>query len=91
MDTSDLEIGDRIRIVRMPGEGIADYFLHEDTRRVFKKLIARGSSVRIARKDEYGVPWYDCRFRRRNGTWEFHTLAVLESDRNWVKVVPRKT
>jgi hypothetical protein len=91
MKASDLKIGDRIRILELPGKDVAEYYLHLDTRRIYKKLILRGTSLRISRIDEYGAPWYECRFRRKNGAWEFHTLAVFESDRNWVKVKARRT
>jgi hypothetical protein len=86
---SDLKVGDRIRIIKMPGEGVPGYYLHPDTGRVFKKLIARGWAVRIARVDEYGSPWYTCRFRLRKGQWESHHLAVCDLDNNWVMVKPR--
>jgi hypothetical protein len=54
------------------------------------KLIARRRSVRIARIDEYGSPWYTCRFRTRGGKWEWHDLAVCKLDNNWVIVKPRR-
>jgi len=65
MRPSDLKVGDRIRIIGMPGDGVPGYYLHSDTKRVFKMLIARGRSVRITRIDEYGSPWYAYVFRRR--------------------------
>jgi hypothetical protein len=64
--------------------------LHRDTRRVFKKLIARRRPVRIARIDEYGSPWYSCRFRMKDGRWEWHDLAVLEGEDNWIPVKTRR-
>lgn len=86
----DLGIGDRIKIIKMPGEGVPGYYLDPDTKRVFKKLIARGRSLRIARIDEYGTPWYACRFRMNSGRWEWHDLAVSELDDNWVWVTTRR-
>ena len=86
MKARDLKIGDRIRITGIPGEGIPGYVIHRDTVRVYKQLMARGRSVRIREIDEYGSPWYFCRFRTRNGEWEYHSLAVYESDTNWVQV-----
>lgn len=74
----------------MPGEGVPGYYLHRDTRRVFKKLVARGRAVRITRVDEYGSPWYTCRFRTKSGRWEGHDLAVCGLDNNWVMVKPRR-
>ena len=90
MSPSDLRVGDRIRIVVLPGVGVPGYYLHRDTRAVFKKLIARARSVRIARIDEDGLPWYACRFRMKSGRWEWHYLAVCDSDNNWVPVKPRR-
>lgn len=81
-----LKTGDRIRIVGIPGEGIPGYYLHADTRRVYKKLVARKRPVRICEVDEYGVPWFQCRFKRKNNTWEHHRLAVYEGETNWNKI-----
>jgi hypothetical protein len=89
MKANDLKVGDRIRITGIPGEGVPGYVLLPETKRVYKKLIARGRPVRIYEIDEYGAPWYSCRFRRKNGQWEFHILAVFDGDRNWVKVNSR--
>jgi hypothetical protein len=89
MKASDLKLGDRIRITRVPGEGVPGYFIHRDTVYVYKKLIVRGRSVRIRRIDEYGSPWYICRFKTRRGAWETHYLAVYDSDNNWVPVRSR--
>jgi hypothetical protein len=86
MDPRELRVGDRIRIVGIPGEGMPGYFLHRDTRRVYKLLIARRRSVRIYEIDGYGYPWYQCRFRTRNGQWEYHSLMVAQYDNNWIKV-----
>ena len=86
-----LKVGDRIRIVSVPGEGVAGYWMHRDTRRVFKKLIARNRTVRIFKFDEYGMPWYECRFKRRNGRFEIHWLNVSDDEDNWVLVQTRNT
>jgi hypothetical protein len=91
MKPSDLSVGDRIRINGLPGEGVPDYYLHRDTKRVFKRLIARGRSVRISRIDEYGTPWYTCCFRRKDGRWGWNFLAVCDLDNNWVLVKPRRS
>jgi hypothetical protein len=89
MKASELKIGDRIRISAIPGEGQPNYYLHRDTRRVFKKLIARGRSVRICEIHEDGAPWYHCRFRMKNGRYEYHWLGVYDHEDNWVLVKPR--
>lgn len=84
----NLKVGDRIRITSVPGEGNPDYYIHPDTVRVYKKLIKRNRPVRIYELQD-GVPWYECRFRRKNGQLEYHFLAVYEDDNNWVKVNER--
>lgn len=84
-----LRVGDRIRIISVPGEGNPDYWLHRDTMRVFKKLVARNRSVRIFKIDEFGQPWYECRFKKRNGRFERHWLAVIDGENNWVRVKSR--
>jgi hypothetical protein len=37
--------------------------------------------------DEWGLPWIRCRFRRKDGSWEHHYLAI--HDDSWVRVKPR--
>ncbi|HKB05967.1 MAG TPA: hypothetical protein VKD90_27480 [Gemmataceae bacterium] len=84
-----LRIGDRIRVVRMPSDADAtDYFFAPETRRLYRKLIARGRSLRIFQIDEHGLPWVACRFHRRDGSWEHHWLAV--NDDSWVPVRRRR-
>lgn len=90
MKSSELRVGDRIRIVDVPGRGIPNYTIHPETVRVYKMLVNRKRSVRICWIDEYGEPWYECRFRRRNGRLEFHSLVVMSEDTNWVPVKKRK-
>ena len=82
-------MGDRIRIIAVPGEGVPGYYIHPDTRRAYKKLIARRRSVRIARI-AYGCPWFDFRFRMKDGRTEWHTMAISEMDDNWVAVKLRR-
>jgi hypothetical protein len=86
----DLKVGDRIRIIGMPGVGVPDYYLHRDTRRTFRMLVARRRPVRIAWIDEFGSPWYTCRFRTKGGACERHDLAVCDLDNNWVLVKPHR-
>ncbi len=88
-DWKELHVGDRIRIVRMPYDSYTPgYTFGSETRRLYKKLIARRRSLRICQLDEYGLPWFHCRFRRKNGGWEYHSLAV--NDDSWVRVKKRK-
>lgn len=91
MKAKELKIGDRVRIINIPGYGIPDYYLHKGTRLVYKKIIARQRSVRISRIDECGDPWYTVKFRKKNGTIETHSLNVVATDNNWVKVVRHGT
>jgi hypothetical protein len=91
MDESwrQLRVGDRIRIIRMPYDAVTPgYAFLPETRRLYKKLIARGRSVRIFQIDEYGHPWIRCRFQKRNGSWEHHWLAV--NDDSWERVRNRQ-
>jgi hypothetical protein len=81
----DLQVGDRIRIVRIPSEfDLPGYYVHRDTRRLYQRLIARRRSVRVYQVDSWGLPWIRCQFRRTNGRWEYHWLAI--NDDSWVKV-----
>ena len=83
-----LRVGDRVRIVRMPNDfSRPDYYVHATTRRVYRLLIARGRPLRVFKVDESGLPWVQCRFRRRNGSWEHHSLAI--NDDSWVRVATR--
>ncbi len=89
MKASKLRKGDRIVITGVPGEGIPNYTIHRETVRVYKKLTARRRSVRIGWIDEYGQPWYLCKLKRKNGEYEWHTLAVMDGDTNWRMVKAR--
>ena len=81
-----LRVGDRVRIVRLPYYAdMPDRSFHPETRRLYKRLIARRRSLRVYEVDEeYGLPWIACRFRMANGRWEYHTLAI--NDDSWVRV-----
>jgi hypothetical protein len=84
-----LKIGDRVRIVGIPGEGIEGYYIHRDTKWVFKKLIERRRSLRISRIVD-GFPWFSCKFFRR-GRWEYHSIGLFPGEEYcWVKVKKRK-
>lgn len=94
-DWRKLRVGDRIRFIHVPNDfATADgYLLHRDTLRLYRRLIARRRSVRVAYLSEWGdskAPWIRCQFRRKDGRIEYHSLAVTESD-GWVKVRPRKS
>jgi len=73
----ELKVGDRVRLTEFPPEYLREgCYIHPDMIRLYKKLLSRRRSLRVARIDEYGEPWIDCKFRRRNGDWEWHTLAI---------------
>jgi hypothetical protein len=84
-----LRVGDRIRIIRLPTEWniVPGYHVPPCTRRLYKRLITRRRPVRISEIDEWGLPWIHCKFRRPNGGWEYHFLAV--NDDSWVRVKSR--
>ncbi len=89
MKASRLKVGDRIRIISLPPwYGTPGSTSLPETRRVYERLIARGRSVRIWRIID-GDPWYECRFRMKNGRWDHHWMAVLDFDQNWVPVRSR--
>lgn len=84
-----LRVGDKVRITEVPPEfRQSGYFVHPETMRAYKRLIARRRPLRVARIDEWGLPWVDFRFRRNNGRWEYHSLAINHG--GLVKVQPRK-
>jgi hypothetical protein len=83
-----LKVGDRIRVVRMPSEFTRPgYVVAAMTKKLYRDLIARGRSLRIAEIDGDGRPLVSCRFRLKDGRWEYHYLAV--DDDSWVQVRPR--
>jgi hypothetical protein len=84
-----LRVGDRIRIVEVPSEFFHEgYYIHRDTLRAYRRLVARGRPLRVCKVDEWSVPWVRCCFRRKNGRWEHHSLAVNHD--GLVRVKPRK-
>jgi hypothetical protein len=75
-----LRVGDKIRLVEMPSEfRQTGYYVHRDTIAVYKKLLARRRPLRVWQIDRDGLPWIRCWFRRPNGRWEHHYLAVNHS------------
>ena len=84
-----LKIGDRIRIVRLPSAASMDgYFLHADTRRLYKRLIALKKRLTVYEIDGDGLPWIQCALRRKDGGLDHHFLAV--NDDSWVRIKSRK-
>lgn len=84
----ELKTGDRIRLAEMPPEfARPGYYLHPETRLVYRKLLAQRRPLRICEVDENGRPWIHCRFWRRN-RWEYHWLMIDHG--GIVRVQPRK-
>jgi hypothetical protein len=88
MAKTNLKVGDRIRIVRLPPIwSTPGYVVPISSRRVFVRLIARGRPLRIRDVDERGQAWVWWRVRRANGRVVHHGITV--DDGCWVRVVPR--
>ena len=84
-----LRVGDRIRLTEVPSEYFAKgYYTHPDTIRTYKRLLRRKRPLRIAWIDEYGHPWIRCRFPRKKGGWEWHTMAF--SHGGFVRIKPKR-
>jgi hypothetical protein len=60
-DLSSLRVGDRIRILAIPGKDVAGYCLLEDTRDLFERLVTGRIVLKIYEIDEWGRPWVRCR------------------------------
>jgi hypothetical protein len=84
-----LRVGDCVRYVQMPGGNVPGYYLHKDTRRLFKRLIAKRTILRIKRIDEWRQPWTEIRFKNKAGRREHHSLAVVDADDDWELVSRR--
>jgi len=90
-DPRTLQIGDRVRFVHLPDEWKAPgQSVHAESVRFIEALIARGRSSRIAGIDDHGIPWFDARVPRDDGTMEHHSWGITESS-GWRLVRPRVT
>jgi hypothetical protein len=85
----NLKVGDRVRLMHLPHEYVPRHTLHRDTRRLYARLLARRRSVCVHKIDEDGLPWIHCRFKRKNGNWEYHYM-LIGTESGWTKVKPRK-
>lgn len=84
-----LRVGDKVRIPEIPPEFLQPgYTIFPETMRIYKKLVARRRPVRVAWIDEYGQPWILCRIRRKDGSWQEHSLAINHG--GLVLVKPRR-
>jgi hypothetical protein len=87
-DWRKLRVGDRVRFVNMPTEfARPGYFVHRDTLRVYRRLIERSRTVRVAYFDDWKLPWIRCQFRGKDGRIEYHELAINHD--GWVLVKSR--
>ena len=77
----NLRVGDRIRIVRMPYENNPEYWLHDETKDVYAKLIALRRVLRIYEIDKTNLPWVKFRLTDDSGGYHYHFLAV--NDDSW--------
>lgn len=85
-----LQVGDRVRIVRLPPVWkTAQYKVSRTMRETYRRLIARRRPLRIDEIDERGLPWIRCQFKGRSGQMEYHFLVL--DDGSWVRVVPRQS
>ena len=92
---STLKPGDRIRILAIPAADSAQAAaamrrgdpLAQWTMRILQHLADRRDIVRIDEIDEYGAPWFSYQFRNKRGAWEYHTVAVMDSD-SWEPLSP---
>jgi hypothetical protein len=74
----DLRVGDRVRIVRLPGQTIPGYYLHEETRQLYEHLIAEGTVLTVYEIDGDGLPWIEYPFKDEEGETGYHFLAINE-------------
>lgn len=73
----ELKVGDQVRLVAIPPEFLREgYGIHKETMRLYKKLLARRRPLRVFQICDWGLPWIRCRFQRKNGQWEWHSLAI---------------
>lgn len=83
-----LQIGDRIRILRVPendldqraNEIASDTEMAGWTADSIERIIAQTPVVQISRIDEYGCVWYETTIIGPDGTAEHHSLIVYDDD-----------
>jgi hypothetical protein len=82
------KVGDQIRLTEIPPEFLqVGYYVHLETMRLYKKLLARRRSLRVHEIDKDGFPWIWCRFRRKDGRLEWHKLAFNHG--GFMRLTPR--
>jgi hypothetical protein len=77
----ELRVGDQVRIVRRPQQGMPWSRLDNDARRLYDRLIAEGVVLAVSEIDEWGCPWIEYHWRHEDGSLEYHQLAI--DDDSW--------
>ena len=80
-----LEVGQKIRITKIPDSDLAEYERTQDdfTVRVLWRLVDTQEAVTITEIDEYGKPWFEYNFVNDEGEREMHSLAIMCEDDSW--------
>ena len=92
-DGTNLKIGDRIRLLRVPAPDLAqrqrelrkradDAGWTADT---IERIIAQDPVVTISSIDECGRPWFDYELKSDDRQVEYHSIAIME-DESWCLV-----
>lgn len=92
-DRTNLKIGDRIRLLRVPAADVAQRQreLRERadaagwTADTIERIIAQDPVVTISSIDEYGRPWFDYELKSDDRQVEYHSIAIME-DESWCLV-----
>ena len=89
-DRTQLKIGDRIRLLRVP-QGDLDQRERELregaegagwTADTIERIIAQDPVVTISSIDERGHPWFEYELKSAGGENEHHSLAIVD-DESW--------
>lgn len=71
----ELKVGDKVLLVTLPPEFFQPgYYIHKDTLRVYKRVLARNKPLRVYEIKD-GLPWVQVRFTNKAGKKEWHYLA----------------
>lgn len=71
----ELQVGDKVLLVTLPSEfHQPDYYIHKDTLRIYKRILARNKPLRICEIKD-GLPWVQIRLTTKAGKKEWHFLA----------------
>lgn len=88
-NSSELQIGDRIRFIDFPESwSNPSYYVSDEDRTFMATMIARKNSSRISFFDESGWPCIRA-ITKHEGAREYHCWAITE-DSGWVKAIKNK-